>query len=370
MKKCSEIKRNILEIIAVSGEVYRQDLMCVFGYTKGYIRQVLGELQADNLIKENMFNNRRTVRLTHAGKKYLIQLYPERCEKYLTGIAETNKLRSEQRRRERTLRMAQVLILLRQAKVKIFSDEKVLLYKNFSPLADKSDGQGSEFYTSTELKELIIDFNKARGSRALGILITDFDVYIVYHTGKEPLKWQELTELKFRITAENEIVRKVFGNQKELKWLVIGNDSDLPEKLTKKNNDGKMKYMSILSDKLAKNYVQFRREDLPAIRIIVDRALREKAEYCTKMQCGVANRGNGRFSETDEIGNPVLLALDFDMRRIHDFATHLYISRKQGSIICFDFQKRYLQMYAGEQIKIQSIGVREYEEQVKNAKTD
>lgn len=373
VKKWRNIKRDILEIIAASGEVFRRDLINVSEYTKDYIRHILGELRADNLIKENMFNEYRTIRLTNSGKKYLMQLVPGRFDRYLTGMAETNKLRNEPRRRERMLRMAQAIILLRQTKVKIFPDEKVLLYKNSVPPADKADfgsNKASEFYASTELKELFVDFNKSRGSRALGVLITASCVYIVYHTGMEPMKWQELTELKFRVTVENEIIRKIFKNQKELRWLVLGNASDLPAKLTEQKSAGKIKYMNILSDKLEKSYVEFQRESIPVLQLITDEVLCEKVETYIRNKYMVSVKDSGRFCEVNEAGNPVLLALNFNMQKINDFAAYLYVSRKQGCIICFDFQKQYLQSYSNAQLNVTAIDVRKYEEGMNNAKNN
>lgn len=361
-KKCSAVKREILEMIAASGEVYRQDLMNVSRYAANYIRQILGELRADNLIKESIFNNCRTIRLTNIGKKYMLQMALERYERYLSGTAETNKLRCEPQRRERNLKMAQIIILLRQTKVTIFPDEKRLLYKHTVPPADKADDIQAEFYTSTELKELFADFNKSRGSRAMGILITASCVYIVYHTGMEPMKWQESTELKFRITVEHEIVRKAFRNQKELKWLVVGNSTEIPDKLAQQSGAGKIKYMNISDNNLEKHYVEFRRESLPVMRLIADDLLCEKVRGYIRQSCGIWQSGSGQFCETDGAGTPVLLALDFNMQRVHRFAAYLCVNNKKGRMICFDFQERYLHLCCGALMDVYTIDSRKYEE--------
>lgn len=367
-KKCSAVKGEILEMIAASGEVYRRDLMCVSRYAANYIRQILGELRADNLIKEAVFRNFRTIRLTNVGKRYLLQTFSERYERYLTGTAETNKLRCEPQRRERNLKMAQIMILCRQTNVKIFPDEKRLLYKNAAAPADKADNIQAEFYTAIELKELFADFNKSRGSRAMGILGTSSCVYIVYHTGTEPMKWQESTELKFRVTVEHEIVRKLFRNQKELKWLVIGNDADVPDKLAQQSGTGKIKYMCMLDNNLEKHYIEFRRESLCVMPLLMDDLHCEKVKDYIRQSCGVRISGSGRFCETDASGIPTLIALDFNLQSVYRFAAYLCVNRTRGRMICFDFQKPYLRLCCGAQMDVTLIDSRKYEEGIKDEK--
>ena len=364
-KKCSRIKQRILEIIAASGEVYRYDLMYVSTCSKDYIRQNLSELKADNLIKESKFADRRTLRLTNVGKKFLMQLFPERYENFFTGTGVTNKSRSDPQRRERILRMAQAIILFRQTGVKIFPDEKVLL--NYT-LSDNPDSIDAEFYSSMELKEMFIDFNKSRGSRALGILITRSYVYMVYNTGQEPMKWQDNTELKFRVTVENEIVRKIFKNKKEVKWLIIGDGYNMPAKLFDKKDSGKGTYLSIYADNLEKNYLEFQPDSLQVVHLIVDETFCEMLKEKIRETYGFEMQGTERFNEVDEDGYPLFFALDFGMKSINDFVSYLYTHKMHGNIVCFRFQARYLKRYAGQPVGVYKIDYWEFEEGMKNAK--
>ena len=366
-KKCSKIKQQILEIIAASGEVFRYDLMHVTNCSKDYIRQNLSELKADNLIKESSFNESRTLRLTNVGKKFLMELFPGRYDTFFTGTSITNKSRSNPQRRERTLRMAQAIILFRQTGIKIFPDEKVLLNKT---MTDNPDNIDAEFYSSMELKELFVEFNKSRGSRALGILVTKFCVYIVYNTCQEPMKWQNNTELKFRVTVENEIVRKRFKNTKDVKWLVIGSGYDMPAKLFDRLDSGQRKYMNIYSDNLEKNYVEFDRRSFPVMRLIVDRDLYEAFKEKIREEYGFMVQGTERFNDVDEDGYPLLFALDFDMKSVNDFVSYLYTHKMHGNIACFVYQIHYLQRYAGDPSGIYEIDDREIEEGMINAKSN
>lgn len=362
IKNCSRIKQRILEIIAASGEVYRNDLMSVSTNSKDYIRQNLSELKADNLIKESSFEGERTLRLTNVGKKYLTEMLPRRYADYFKGIGVTNKPRSNPQRRQRILRTAQAIILFRQTGVKIFPDEKVLLYSDSvlkSP--DNTDNIDSEFYSSMELKELLIEFKKSRGSRAIGILITKSCVYIVYNTGKEPMKWQMNTELKFRLTVEKEIVRKVFGNKKKVKWLVIGEGTNMPDKLFDKNDSGKNQYMSIHADATEKNFIRFNRCSLPIVKLITDEEHYIKIKQRIREEYGFETRGTSRFNEVDEDGNPIIFALDFDMRLVNDFISHLYASKRQGNIVCFGIQAIYLKRFKDAPVGIYDVNYQDFE---------
>ena len=69
-----------------------------------------------------------------------------------------------------------------------------------------------EFYTAVEIKEIIPDFNIAKGSRSLGILVSYGRVYIIYSTYDGELLWWKETEIKFRTCARLCMSKKLFGN--------------------------------------------------------------------------------------------------------------------------------------------------------------
>ena len=68
-----------------------------------------------------------------------------------------------------------------------------------------------EFYTALEIKEVIPDFNIAKGSRTLGILISYGRVYIIYCTNTGDLLWRKETELKFATCARYSLAKPMFG---------------------------------------------------------------------------------------------------------------------------------------------------------------
>lgn len=351
-RKCSLIQSLILEIIAVSGEVLKSDLMNISEFKNKYIKQTICDLKKDNLIKESTIDNMKTLRLASKGKMFLTQLYHERYNDLFSGGRQSNKVRSSPQRRKRALNLAQVIILLRQTDVKIFRDEKLLLYDDYCPCADCVD---SEFYTSMELKELFVEFNKSRGSRALGILITKSYVYLVYNTGKNPMKWQGNTELKFRVTVEKEIIRKIFKNTKEIRWLLIGTEEDMPQTLYKTYNTGKEKCISIDFDNVEKCFVKFQCEAISAVKLISDEELYKRtAEYICE-QYGLRKNDKTKYEYIDEDNSPVFFAFDYKLKEINDFILRTARNSQGGNIVCFEHQVPYLSMYYGNEIGVYKI---------------
>jgi len=380
MKKCSKIKLKLLELIAASGEAERFYLSFISTCTKDYIRQNLSELKADNLIREYKIEGVRTYRLTSEGKKFLTELNPTRFENFFVGTGAVNKPRSDPGRRDRILKTSQAIILFGQTNVKIFPDEKFLLYKDsVITRADNTDGINflaeksiAEFYTSAELKEMFIEFKKARGSRAIGLLITKSFVYIVYNTGEVPIKWQEQTEIKFKVAVEKEIVRKIFKGKKEIKWLVLGSGYKIPTMLLDKSRQGKETYINIHYDNLGKVFVDIKnRNHMRSLKMIADENFYDYLVKRIKEDYGFNVRGNSRFNTFDEDGYPVLIAMHFDLRLANDFIQHLYNNKQSGNVACLHNYRFILSEMKGKvSLGMYDININQYEEEYENAKTN
>ena len=119
--------------------------------------------------------------------------------------------------------MLEMLTVFQREDVKIFPDEKCILKKFFLDAGtDNTDNAGTvlncqpEFYTAVEIKEVIPDFNVAKGSRSLVVLISYGKIYVIYYTYEGDLLWRKETEIKFRECARNCLARKLFGNKKEV----------------------------------------------------------------------------------------------------------------------------------------------------------
>lgn len=233
----------ILEILALVGEVSADEILGFFK-SKSYAAKVITNLKNDGFIKRSKDQKRITYRLSLAGKKKLRAYLPEVFERLLSDRKSMNVVREDNGYKQRRKKLYEVLSLFQGADVKIFPDEKVLLRKHFvkagadctddTDCTDISDNITPEFYTSVEIKEFIPDFNIAKGSRSLGVLISCGTIYIVYSTSEGELLWRKETEIKFAECARSTLAYTLFGTTTKVKLLVLGDKEFVAAKIIKR----------------------------------------------------------------------------------------------------------------------------------------
>lgn len=208
----------ILELLALVGDMSSKEI-CEFFSSESYVRKVLSTMHNDKLIKKSKNVERITYRLTLAGKNSLRECLPEQFEELLSDRRAMNVVRDDNGYKDRRKKILEVLTMFHRADIKIFPDEKVLI-RNHS-LNTRTDNADTtdflkklqpEFYTALEIKELIPEFNIAKGSRALGILISYERIYIIYSTYDGELLWWKETERKFKTATRLNLARPLFNN--------------------------------------------------------------------------------------------------------------------------------------------------------------
>ena len=73
---------------------------------------------------------------------------------------------------------------------------------------------------------------------------------------------------------------------------------------------------------------------------------------------------NGLSIEHDALdahGNPVLFGYLLDIPRINRFLTALNLHQRNGTLICFDFQKEVLQKLCNKNVQLQTINFEKFE---------
>lgn len=227
----------ILEILALVGDMSADEIVDFFK-SKSYAAKVITNLKNDGFIKKSKDQKRITYRLSLAGKKKLRAYLPEVFERLLSDRKSMNVVREDNGYKQRRKKLYEVLSLFQGADVKIFPDEKVLLRKHFvkagADCTDISDNITPEFYTSVEIKEFIPDFNIAKGSRSLGVLISCGTIYIVYSTSEGELLWRKETEIKFAECARSTLAYTLFGTTTKVKLLVLGDKEFVAAKIIKR----------------------------------------------------------------------------------------------------------------------------------------
>ena len=207
MIKKDTIEYRLVSLIGLAGEI-KTDELYKLNYGKEYIRKTICRLNSNGFIKVYQYLGRKYLRLTSKCKKYLSSNFPERFSDYFVGATSTNKIRNDDYRRERYHRLGEVLVMLNLADVKIFPDEKTLMEKTLGfTRADNTDlsdycveKNTAEFYSSAELKSAGL-FMNARTSRALGIIYSHPEVYIIYNVADGVFKWENKVEESFFFRA-------------------------------------------------------------------------------------------------------------------------------------------------------------------------
>lgn len=215
-KKSDTLKVKVLELLALVGELSSDEIKS-FVNSSSYGEKIITALKKETLIRKYKIEDRDLFRLAPRGKKYLKEILPGEFESYLTRQRSMNRIRDDKRRIERRDKLAKMLFMFHRADIKILPDEKTLL-KNSSvntrtDSTDTTDAYRPEFYTSTEIKNLVPDYKTSIGSRALGILIANNMLYIVYYTADGELLWKHDSEENFLKSTSRVLARKLFGKK-------------------------------------------------------------------------------------------------------------------------------------------------------------
>lgn len=252
MIKKNTIEYKIVSLIGLAGEMQTEDLYRL-KYGKEYIRKAISRLNSNGLVKIYKYDGIKCLRLTTKCKNYLKENFPERFYNIFIGATATNKIRNDEHRRVRYHRLGKVLTLLYLADVKIFSDEKTLI-KNTTVFtsadnADRADysmdNNTAEFYTSTELKNAGL-FMNARTSRALGVIYSHPDVYIIYNVADGIFKWENKTEESFFYRARDMFLGDITKNHFNYpKLICVGKNMDAMINILNAKNNGIKKVFDV-----------------------------------------------------------------------------------------------------------------------------
>ena len=342
----------ILEILALVGEM-SSDEICSFFNSESYVRKVLSSMHNDKIVKKSKNTEKITYRLTVAGKNKLKERLPDVYKELLADRRSMNVVRDDKGYKDRRKKLLEILTMFHRADIKIFPDEKVLI-KNYSVItqADTTDTTDAtdflkniqpEFYTSLEIKEQIPEFNIAKGSRALGILISYGKIYIIYSTYEGELLWWKETERKFKTAARLNLAKPLFGND-EVYMLVFADKVSTVKTIV--NRYGSERCGKIHTDNTIPNLF-FSLKDTSkdaTLRIITDKnyyidklekTMGAELKYDKDFPCFAGKKDGGK-PEYD------FYAYMFDL---HSVAQCIDYCKKVPKVnfCCFDYQKEYIE---------------------------
>lgn len=220
------MRERILSLIAVCGELPTDQLKRIPGgdeYKQNIIKQLKKRKQIKTFYKDGL----RGYRLLLPTKEMLLEQNPERFSFYLRGVSETNHVRSEVTRRIRLHRLAECTVTMLNSGVEIYRDCKSNI---FAPEWTPTDIVIPSFYHSREIKELGIETIKIKGSRAMGVLLTETDVFAVYNLGNSVMEWDYKAEMRFKAMMKTTLCQDRLKQQysaDSIHGLLLGNSMEL-----------------------------------------------------------------------------------------------------------------------------------------------
>lgn len=352
----------ILSLIAICGEI-PVSLIDRLPGSPSYKEAVIASLKKNRLLKTYYRDKVRSYRLGTRAKTYLMDDQPERFHFYLSGNADTNLLKSEVTRRARLHRIAETYTSMQNAGVLIFRDEKPDVFsanlQPISPLAQAS------FYNSREIKEVGIEAVKIRGSRMIGVLLTDSGIFLTYHGGSQMAKWDYRSEYRAKVLLQIILCQQRMPFQyagHTASGLLLGNGMEPFGQILSSADSGTRCFF--LLDGIYEHFYYLtndHRGDV-LLKLLCNSELTDSLNQILSQ--GLYERDRGQPFENDAIdeqGNPVLFGYLLDIPRIHRYLTALQLQRRSGTLICFDFQKEALQPLCTENIRLQTISFEKFE---------
>ena len=173
------ISHYLLELTAVCGEFSLPLLLRIPGSTS-YKESVITSLKKGGFLRTYYRDKLRGYRLGRKAKSFLLAENPERFSFFLIGNGETHKLKSEFSRRLRLHRVAEILVTMQNAGIRIFRDEKPEVFSARGSPVQSLDAPA--FYGSREINEIGIEAVKIRGSRMAGALLAPSGIWTYVNT--------------------------------------------------------------------------------------------------------------------------------------------------------------------------------------------
>ena len=323
----------LLNLIALCGEYPRKNLGRVS--TEAYANLMIKKLLNQGLIESNpndpKFDEKLfSYRLTSQGKKYLLEKNPQRYKKLFTGQLDTNRKAKTPSVRSRLHRIAEAVTMIENTGIEI------------NPEATSN----IRFIFSRELKSSAT----IKGSSLIGLITTPTDKFSIYNTSDKTSNWRLSTEQRARAIFQTTLP-KVQG----LGAILIGaNLETLHKNLTTTNPKQNLKRFIAIYEQM-----YFVTNDiLGEMQIKLLSNAEKQKELFTKLlkpyKPKIVNYPMVSDGMTEN-ENPILNCCLMDIQKLVKFESGLVTYKKKGMIICFDFQKQFIEGLLGECVEFATV---------------
>lgn len=330
-------KQEVVALTAISGEVSPSALKMLIPSRK-YRYTILEQAQSENLLRRINKNHIKAYLLTEQGKRALLQSNPERYQPFLTGNTQTNLQVSELKKRLRLHRISEVLAVLQSCKICLFRDEKDHTYTQYRSLSLN----GRTFYLCKELGEISHINMKMQNSRAVGILLTQSDTFVLYNTGEYVMRWFPESEKTFRALLEVELgyhrgmEQCLVCNQRAI---LFGDDNALASRLLSSRGGYKRHSFSLDGSYDSFHFIPRTEKGISLFQILTTPKKRESLQQTLKDSFPEKRFGeNFEYDAALDDNTAVLFAWDYDLQRLQHFCMGIFSRNLSGLIVAFDFQ--------------------------------
>ena len=365
MRDKNSLAYQYMQLIAIVGDFSADEVKRMDGGEQ-YKTKIIADLKRKKLIKAYNKDSIRSFRLTANGKQMLLADNRSRFSFYFNGGSDTNQIRSDLIRRLRLHRIAQTVLTMKHTGIALFPDEKPDIFGCCENATDlpQSPPRIPAFYSSRETKNNGIEANKIRGTRAVGILLSATDLFLVHNTGDAVMKWDAKSEMRMKAVLRNLCNQQlsITHANTTIKAIMLGSTIDMGYQLLTGNGGAKHNYFMLDGSFEQFHYVTHDHAGEVLLKLLCDAPLRMKlnatlTQDLTEPDMKMLIENDG----LDESGNPILLAYDFNMPRIARFNTALHLQDRRGTVICFDYQRDVLSAFFGGRVTIRTIDLQKFE---------
>lgn len=397
-----EKRDELLLLTAVSGEI-PADWIGEAAGSKDYGAALLTRLKKEGEIKLRSKDGIRGYLLRAKGKRYLLEMYGEDVERFLSGSGAANHVKSEPEKRLRLHRMSMVWVYFYRMGIAVFASDKPVMFPGLYPspckrtgnhkgtLSRKSNGEdglerngvdkgereledrgetvpmrvnkvsnrdepggngrpGIGAYYGTVEWKLETD-KEISGSRACGILVGN-QAFMVYNTMDSLMKWTPKIERNLK--SRMEIRFRRFGETKVCGAVMMGIHMDMLKRIL--DSDGGVKGNLYQVDETYDHiyYVPFVKEAAVQVRLLCSTQGRERLRT---FLCGVLSRIRenpfGLEAGTDQNGRKVYFCYLLDLWQLKRIRGQS--ASQGGRVFCFTYQAQIIHEIFGERFEVEAI---------------
>lgn len=303
----------------------------------------------------------RSLRLTSAGMDYVSEGDPKAMT-YIMAKQEESPI-SARSSAEKVLRyhsLATGIVMAHRAGAAILPEDKPSLMTNrhLSQSPAAFGQQTAYFYSTQEIRRSIQEYDPdtvAKGSRIIGIIVSDRYCFCLYHTGHTRMFWMRSTEENTAAAIQTMLEARGFHCEM-ISQVVIGSKMPVAAKLTRPAINTRSRYFSV-SDYYANCFFLVNSalgDDL--LSTIINPVKRQKANVEALTGFAPPTTTTREYDAVTKDGlRPVILNFQCDLLALLNMNPAPYGFKQSPILLCYDYQVDVLQAIVGPMIEVRSI---------------